>query len=114
MFNSGVTPLSVQYSGRHISHWNVNELKTELLAAVSIGRIQSGPKAAPNPQVIVPAFAGPGAAAGIWPIAPGTVTALLAARAGVPALASAAPVAASMIAAATPKEIPLRISGTPG
>jgi hypothetical protein len=70
---SGVTPFIVQYVGRHISHWNVNELKTELLPEVSIGRIQVGTAPGDSAQRMVPGFWVPVAAWGTDPIPPGTV-----------------------------------------
>jgi hypothetical protein len=70
---SGVVPFTVQYVGRHISHWNVNKLKTELLPEVSIGKIQFGTAPGCIAQVIVPAFWVPVAAWGTAPIPPGTV-----------------------------------------
>ncbi len=74
-FSSGVTPFTVQYSGRHDSHWKVKTLKTEFEEPGTTGKIQFGAKPGPSAQVIVPAFCVPLAAAGTEPIAPGTVTA---------------------------------------
>src|SRR5271166_1023501 len=56
---SGVTPFTVQYSGRHISCWKVNALKTELVLDVLIGKIQFGTAPGVMAQVIVPACLAP-------------------------------------------------------
>ena len=60
-FTSAVTPLTVQYSGRHIFHSNVKLLETELAAPGTIGRIQFG-AARGLAQVIVPRPRADGAA----------------------------------------------------
>src|SRR5262249_13564964 len=49
-------------------------LKTELVPAVSIGKMKFGPCEVGKPQLIVRAIFLPVAAAGIWPMPPATLT----------------------------------------
>jgi hypothetical protein len=66
--------LTVQYSGRQLSHSKVKVLNTELEAPGTTGKIQVGDVPGCIAQVIVPAFFGPVAdASGTSPMAPGTV-----------------------------------------
>src|SRR5579872_47117 len=67
---TGWTPLSNQYSGRHISYSNSLTSVVSYATAVVIGRIQVGPPVGGSAQVIVPLCCGPAAAAGIVPNEP--------------------------------------------
>src|ERR1700733_8654632 len=73
--SSDDAPLTVQYSGRHISHPKLSTLNTELSLAWVIGKIEFGTAPATMPQVIVPACWAP-LAAGIEPMAPAKVVGL--------------------------------------
>src|SRR5512146_2339112 len=55
VLTEGSVPLSVQYSGRHMFHWKLMMLKTELAAAGTTGKIQFGPAPGDMAQVITPA-----------------------------------------------------------
>ncbi len=57
-----MTPYTVQYVGRHISHENVYRLNTEFWPASVIGKIQVGPSPGCSAQVIAPAVSAPEAA----------------------------------------------------
>src|SRR6516165_7280124 len=69
---TGRTPLPNQYSGRHISHWKMNNVYVDRLAPGVTGKIQFGADPGASAQVIVPACAVP-LADGTEPNAPDVV-----------------------------------------
>src|SRR6516162_4364626 len=68
----GRTPLPNQYSGRHISHWKMNNVYVDRSAPGVTGKIQFGADPGASAQVIVPACAVP-LADGTEPNAPDVV-----------------------------------------
>jgi hypothetical protein len=67
---TGWTPLSNQYSGRHISKSNWVTSLAENAAEGTIGMIHVGPESGVSAQVMTPLCCGPAAAAGIVPNEP--------------------------------------------
>ena len=97
-YSFGATPLTSQYSGRHIWYWNSKEVYTEPFALGTTGKIQVGVAPGGNAAVMVPVCCVPVAAGGTLPKAPAgpmllvllLLLLLQAASAVMPAIAKAA------------------------